>query len=51
MYISMLITTFPKTEEVCGILHYKSTKKFNSVMKCIGNNVTEFINNSLQVIL
>lgn len=48
---SMLITTFPKTEAICGIFHNKSTKEFNCVMKCINNNVTEIINISLQVIL
>lgn len=47
----MLITTFPKTKAVCGIFHYRSTKEFNCVMKCINNNVTEIINNSMQVIL
>lgn len=49
MYTSTLITTFSKTEVNCRVFHYKNTKEFNFVMKCINNNVTGS-DNILQVI-
>lgn len=49
MYTSTLIITFSKTEVNCGGFHYKNTKEFNFIMKCINNNVTGS-DNILQVI-